>query len=239
VSNSGADTGLERLKARIEALRSKTVTNGCTESEALAAAEKVAELLDRHSLSLSDIQIRATACDRHEVETSRKTKAPLDYTIAAIAEFCDCKVWRETGEDGTRRYVFFGLRHDVDAAGYLAAMISTAIASELVAYRLTREYQDVPRRARATASSSFSIGMAMSVSRKLRAMKQERDRQTVAAGRDLVVVKSDVVERELERLNLKFRQAQRPARKYVSEDAFNAGRRAGDELPLNPAVKGS
>lgn len=239
MSGSNVGTDLDRLKARIEALRAKTVTNGCTESEAMAAAEKVAELLDRHNLSLSDIQIRTTECDRRTVETSRKTKAPLDFAIAAIADFCDCKVWRETGEDGERRYVFFGLHHDADAAGHLTNMISTAIASEVVRYRLTREYQSVPRRARATATSSFGIGMAMSVSHKLRTLKQERDRQTVAAGRDLVVVKAAVVDRELERLNLKFRQAQKPARKLVSEDAFNAGTRAGERLSLNPAVRDS
>ena len=236
MSTDPSASDLERLKTRIEALRARTVANGCTESEALEAARKVAELLDRHNLSLSDVQISATECERRVVGTSRKTKAPLDYSIAAIADFCDCKVWRETNEDGERRYVFFGLHHDADAAGHLAEMVATAIASELVAYRFTREYQAVPRREKATASSSFGIGMAMSVSRKLRAMKQERDRTTVAAGRDLVVVKSSVVERELEKLNLRFREAQKPARKFVSEEAFNAGTRAGDRLSLNPAI---
>lgn len=227
---------LERLQARIEALRAKTIENGCTESEAIAAAEKVAELLDRHNLSLSDVEIRKSECDRRTIETSRKTKVPLDYTIAAIADFCDCKVWRETDQDGLRRYVFFGLRHDADAANYLASMISTAIASETVRYRLTREYQSVVRRAKATATASFGIGMAMSVSRKLRAMKLARDQKTAAAGRDLVVVKATVIDSELQRLNLKFREAARSSRKYVSEDAFNAGSEAGERLPLNTAV---
>ena len=39
--------GLDRLKTRIQGLRSKTTDNGCTESEALLTAAKVAELLDR------------------------------------------------------------------------------------------------------------------------------------------------------------------------------------------------
>ncbi len=39
---------LDRLKARIQGLRSKTTDNGCTEAEALLAATKVAELLDRY-----------------------------------------------------------------------------------------------------------------------------------------------------------------------------------------------
>ena len=38
--------GLDKLKVRIQALRAKTIDNGCTEDEALSAAAKVAELLD-------------------------------------------------------------------------------------------------------------------------------------------------------------------------------------------------
>jgi hypothetical protein len=42
---------LDKLKARIQALRAKTINNGCTEDEALSAASKVAELLDRYDLA--------------------------------------------------------------------------------------------------------------------------------------------------------------------------------------------
>src|SRR4051794_2555369 len=49
--------GLDRLKTRIQGLRSKTTDNGCTEAEALLAATKVAELLDRYDLSLTDVEI--------------------------------------------------------------------------------------------------------------------------------------------------------------------------------------
>ena len=43
---------LDRLRTRIQALRAKTTVNGCTEAEALLAAAKVAELLDRYDLSV-------------------------------------------------------------------------------------------------------------------------------------------------------------------------------------------
>jgi Protein of unknown function (DUF2786) len=46
---------LDRLKTRIQGLRSKTTDNGCTEAEALLAAAKVTELLDRYDLSLTDV----------------------------------------------------------------------------------------------------------------------------------------------------------------------------------------
>ena len=51
-------SAFDKLRARIQTLRAKTIDNGCTEGEALAAAAKVSELLDRYELSLTDVEIR-------------------------------------------------------------------------------------------------------------------------------------------------------------------------------------
>src|ERR1700730_12185962 len=107
---------LGRLKSRIQGLRSKTADNGCTEAEALLAAAKVAELLDRYDLSLTDVEIRDAPCEQREYETYRKKRIPLDACIGAIANFCDCRVWREKNQVGEARYVFFGLRSDIEVA---------------------------------------------------------------------------------------------------------------------------
>jgi Protein of unknown function (DUF2786) len=83
--------GLDNLKTRIQGLRAKTTDNGCTEAEALLAAAKVAELLDRYDLSLTDVEFRDAPCERREYETHRKKRTPLDDCIGAIANFCDCR----------------------------------------------------------------------------------------------------------------------------------------------------
>ena len=67
----------DRLKTRIQGLRSKTTDNGCTEAEALLAAAKVAELLDRYNLSLTDVEIRNGQCEQRHYETRRKKRIPL------------------------------------------------------------------------------------------------------------------------------------------------------------------
>ena len=118
---------LDKLKLRIQALRAKTIANGCTEDEALSAAAKVAELLDRHDLSLSDVELRASPCERRVFETHRKKRIPLEDCIGAIAHFCDCRVWREKNAAGESSYVFFGLGADVEVAHYLAELIDGAV----------------------------------------------------------------------------------------------------------------
>ncbi len=90
---------LDKLKTRIQALRAKTIDNGCTEDEALSAATKVAELLDRYDLSLTDVEMRDAPCERREYETWRKKRILIDGCIGAVAHFCDCRVWRENEPD--------------------------------------------------------------------------------------------------------------------------------------------
>ena len=226
---------LDKLKTRIQALRAKTIDNGCTEDEALSAAAKVAELLDRYDLSLTDVEIREAPCERREYETHRKKRIPLDDCIGAVANFCDCRVWREKNQAGETRYVFFGLRSDIEVAHYLTELIDTVVRSELGRYKTTPEYRRFRHKERHMANASFALGMVASIADKLTAMKSGRDEANHGTGRDLVVLKAAVVDAELEKLNLKLRTVRRPTR-MVSTTAYEAGSAAGASLAINPGI---
>ncbi len=227
----------DKLRTRIQGLRAKTIDNGCTEGEALAAAEKVAELLDRHDLSLTDIEIREAPCERREYETHRKKRIPLDDCIGAIAEFCDCRVWREKDQAGEGRYVFFGLRADVEVAHYLTEVIDTAVRSELGRYKTSPDYQRFRHQDRHLANASFAMGMVASIADKLMAMKAGRDQVNSGTGRGLVVLKAAVVDTELGKLDLKLRTVHRTSR-MISPMAYDAGGEAGQSFTIKPAVRG-
>jgi len=227
---------LDGLTARIQALRAKTVANGCTEQEALSAAAKVAELLDRYELSLSDVELRAAPCAQLAFETGRKKRIPLDDCVSAVAEFCDCRVWREKTPAGQVRYVYFGLRADIAVAHYLTEVIDTAVRTELGRYKTTPEYRRFRHRDRHMANASFALGMVGSIADKLTAMKVGRDQANRSGGRDLVLLKSAVVDAELERLDLELRSVQRPAR-TVATAAYDAGSAAGEALAIRPGIR--
>ena len=226
---------LDKLHARIQGLRAKTIDNGCTEAEALAAAAKVAELLDRHDLSLSDVELRAEPCEQLAFETGRKKRIPLDGCVGAVAEFCDCRIWREKNGAGAFRYVFFGLRADVAVAHYLTDLIDSAVRTELGNFKNSRDYQRFAHKERHLANSSFALGMVASIADKLHAMKAERDDLNRSTGRDLVLVKSSVVEQEMAKLGLELRTV-RAGRRFISPDAYDAGGAAGAALAINPAI---
>jgi hypothetical protein len=234
---------LDRLKTRIQGLRSKTTDNGCTEAEALLAAAKVAELLGQYDLSLTDVEIRDAPCEQREYETYRKKRIPLDACIGAIANFCDCRVWREKNQAGEARYVFFGLRSDVEVAHYLTELIDNAVRSELGRYKTSAGYRRFRHQDRHVANSSFTLGMVASIADKLTAMTRERDavnRDAVNNGtrRDLVILKASVVDAELEKLDLKLRTVRRATR-MVSPTAYEAGETAGASLAINPGIRGT
>ena len=228
-------SAVDKLKTRIQGLRAKTTDNGCTEAEALLAAAKVAELLDRYDLSLTDVEIRHAPCGRREYETHRKKRIPLDDCIGAIANFCDCRVWREKNQAGEARYVFFGLRSDIEVAHYLTELIDNAVRSELGRYKTSAGYRRFRHQDRHVANSSFTLGMVASIADKLTAMKAERDAVNNGTGRDLVVLKASVVDAELDKLDLKLRVVRRPSR-MVSTSAYEAGSAAGASLAINPGI---
>ena len=226
---------LDKLKMRIQALRAKTIDNGCTEDEALSAAAKVAELLDRHDLSLTDIDIREAPCERRAYETHRKKRIPLDDCIGAVANFCDCRVWREKNQAGESRYVFFGLRSDIEVAHYLTELIDAAVRSELGRYKTTLGYGRFRHNERHLANASFALGMVASIADKLTAMKAGRDKVNHSTGRGLVVLKASIVDAEFGKLDLNLR-TQRSTGRMVSLTAYEAGGAAGASLAINPAI---
>ncbi|QWG13656.1 DUF2786 domain-containing protein [Bradyrhizobium sediminis] len=226
---------LDKLKMRIQALRAKTIDNGCTEDEALSAAAKVAELLDRYDLSLTDIDIREAPCDRRVYETHRKKRIPLDDCIGAVANFCNCRVWREKNQAGENRYVFFGLRSDIEVAHYLTELIDIAVRTELGRYKTTSGYGRFRHNQRHLANASFALGMVASIADKLTAMKAGRDKVNHSTGRGLVVLKTSIVDAEFGKLDLNLRSS-RSAGRMVSLTAYEAGGVAGASLAINPAL---
>lgn len=202
----------------------------------MAAAAKVAELLDRYDLSLTDVEIRESACERRVYETRSRKRIPIEECIGAIADFCDCRVWREKDAAGEVRYVFFGLPADIDVAHYLTELVDTTVRTELGRYKTSAEYRQFRHQERHLANASFALGMVGSIAGKLEAMKSERDEAKNSTGRGLIVLKAAVVDTELEKLDLKLRTVERP-RRMIAPEAYDAGDAAGTSFTINPAIR--
>jgi hypothetical protein len=241
---------LSRVKARIKALTEKTIANGCTEAEAMAAAEMVGRLLERYALSMDEIEIRTARCVQIAVPLGGRRRRPIDGCVPAIARFCDCKVWlsRAASPDPNQQeapaapsgscYVFFGFETDVALASYLFAVIERAVRTETATFRkLNPRLQGVRLR---RASASFQHGVVARVSDRLDAMHRAREATVQArrsTGTDLIVAKNRVVEEAFGEIDVRLVRMAATGRRVITT-AFRAGWAAGDRVNLNRPVSG-
>ena len=228
-------TEITKVKLRIKALAEKTVSNGCTEAEAMAAAEMVGRLLERYALSMEEIDLREERCVQVKVPIGGKQRRPIDGCVTAIARFCDCKVWIAR-DDMIPSYVFFGFEADTALASYLFSVIDRAMRTELLAFRV-----DHPRLKGASlrqASKSFQQGMATRVADRLDELHRERDASVAAqrsAGTALILVKHQVVEDAFRQSEIHLVSAGRLSGMRMN-GAFRQGLAAGDRVNLKRPV---
>ena len=231
-------SGTAALLARIQALQARTTDRGCTEGEAMAAAAKVAELLDRHGLLQSDLELQAQPCRRTELPTGRSRIGPLDECAPAVAEYFDCRFWFQADEHGRLSHVFFGLPGDVEAAVYLMHLIAHAFETEANRFRAGPEYTRGRGGRRRALHTAFVLGLSHGIQARLGQMRAGRDGAAQAAtGRSLVVAKAGVVDAEMAKLGLRFR-ARNPAPRRVDPGAYGAGQDAGERFQVRPGLSG-
>jgi Protein of unknown function (DUF2786) len=239
---------LERVKVRIKALTEKTVQNGCTEAEAMSAAEMVGRLLERYALSMDEIEVRASKCVQREVPLGGTRRRPIDGCVPAIARFCDCKVWlahavadgEASYDEGAKpkRYIFFGFETDAELATYLFAVIERAIGTETHAFKLAHPRLRAVRLRQATAS--FQHGLAARVAARLSAMHAEREASVNAqrsAGTSLILVKHQVVDAAFRETKTRL-VSMSAVGAQVDRNAYRAGWVAGDRVNLSRPVEG-
>ncbi len=226
----------DALLTRIRALQSKTTDRGCTEQEAMAAALKVAELLDRHGLTVTELEREAAPCIQTELRTSRSRPGPYDECAGAVAAFFDCRTWMQRDLDGRISHVFFGLPADVEAATYLMHLIAHAFETEANRFRAGPGYLRGRGNGRRLLHTSFMAGLSHGIQDKLAAMLRARN-ATREAGQALVVAKAGVVEAELAKLGFRFARRSAAARR-VNPEAFGTGRDAGERFEVRRGLKG-
>jgi len=238
---------LARVKARIKALTDKTTANGCTEAEAMAAAEMVGRLLERYALSMDEIEVREARCVQVEIPIGGTRRRPIDSCVPAIARFCDCKVWLARGPGAgapadtpaIARYVFFGFETDTSLAGYLYKVIERAMATELHAFRLGKPgLRGVQLRC---ASDSFLHGVAARVAARLDATHDEREAHVGAqraTGTALILAKHRVVDEAFAETDVRLVASGAIGRRRLA-GAYREGWAAGGRVNLNRPVGGA
>jgi hypothetical protein len=220
------DPALARVIQRIRALQAKTQDAGCTEAEALAAAEKAEELLRRYDVQLTPEDIAETTCVTARVRTPRKRREALDQCARTVALVCECRHWVEFDEQERLVHIFLGLPADVAAAETLYDLIARTFETETARFKAGDSYAATPSEKKARATKSFRFGLTSGITDKLDQLAEQRARRTEATtGRDLVPVKQQAIQAALDRLGLQLKT--NTHRRVIDQDAFYQGVASG------------
>ena len=198
------------LAQKLRALQNMTVANGCTESEALVAAAKAAELLERYGLSLQEL--KAAAPD-HVCDSDSVTKIWLSRTRTDV------------------RLTFFGLKADVQIASYLFTVFRTALETEWAIYWASHK-EEHPCHGK-TVRKSFLMGMITRLNARLSALiEAAKSGPAFSESREIIVLKAQIVEKAFRDLNLRLEKSRRTTRAYFDSRAYDAGQLAGEKVSI-------
>ena len=231
----------EKVKIKINALLAKTVSSGCTQAEALQAAEKAAELMEVYEIEATELDIKDTTCVKVVVKQKKYGNARLTGFIVGIAELCGCRCWTS---NYSNEVTFFGFPQDTEIAEFLYETISTAILNELQTYKSSPEY--AAEKANGyhgrSLTASFLNGIKGRIYDRLVQLAKAKAANIETAkaakgstGRSLVLIKSDKVEEDFSDLGIKLTTT-RSFSTVRSHGARAAGSKAGDRIHLGTAV---
>lgn len=202
-----SDMSIDRtkLRGRIEALRGRTTDRGCTEAEAMAAAEKVSELLHRAGVTdLAELEF-----DQVAIEIGRRSV--IDPLWSSVATFCHCEIWWAKGTK--LKLVYFGRWNDAMVAEYLHQVLVRHVAEATKAFRATPEYKRRrTARTRRETQKAFQEGLARGLAEKLWSLQWRRFPRsgTPAEHKALVLAPLAAVKAEIERRGIAFSGPMKP-----------------------------
>jgi hypothetical protein len=223
-------TEREKIAARIRALLSKTVENGCTEAEAISAAEKVAEMLAAYNLTVDEVQMRASPFDRHTERHEDAVGERLWKVARAVAHLTGAQYWSSQSGVAPASIDFFGFAHEVDIAKYLLAVCARAMRQEHA--RLKRMNGLLTQAAQRRKIMPFLDGMADRLHDRIWALKPP-----APTGKGLVVLHGQLITAAMADAGITIRDGRARASRDC-EPGYADGLAAGDRVALNNAVTG-
>lgn len=219
---------MEKIKAKIKALLSKTIDNGATKQEMESSLKKANELMIQFFISEHDLK------DTDVIEKCIMVEVPLvktryDMTLYynSLSKLFDCEYFYNS-----KRIAFFGHKQDTQMCEYFYNLISKTCLNEKEKYKSSIEYQEMKCFHHGkTLISSFIKGFLIEVALKVERMYDERKSNIPESYGLMVIEKKSKVKKEFEKLDFKI--SMNKSKEMIYEEvAFNSGRKKGREIEI-------
>lgn len=225
---------LEKIKARIRALLSKTESNGATKAEAEAALAKATELMTQYMINEADI---ADNKRKFITKTCLVMGGMEDVTRLApnLCELFSCQHFytRKAHSRQIDKLYYFGTEMDVDCCIYFTNLISNTLFNEIIKYRKTPKYWELAKSfTPQEIKKYFQYGFIIGVASKIESLIQEKKSNVIkSTGKDLVLVKDQEVKDAFSEMSSDIKEV-KPRRRHYNSSAVFDGIEKGEQINL-------
>jgi hypothetical protein len=225
-------TQREGLLDKIRGLLAKTIENGCTESEALAALAKARAMMDAYAVGDDELDLtkEEKAILRREPPGTKDPHRIKYFLATSVAKFCECTAWR----DCDHTLVFCGLRPDAQFATWLLDTLAAFVQAEIANHLMGSIAEGRDRR---QAIASFVWGCTERISQRLNELCEQSTSLATSNAKALVVVKDAAVKAKLDELGICLRVSRSSCR-VGNDSSYEAGKAAGDRASFGRPVAG-
>lgn len=233
-------TATTAVMKKIAALLRVTQENGATEAEAMAAAQKAAELMAKHQVNMDEAALAAEGVIRKGIHWRntghiRFAKEFLlrDRMAMCAAKYTGCELWVDYNEPEETMIQIVGLQSDVELVEWLTDMLSVRVWA--LAIEKTAHIPGEKQYHRRAYILGFTTALMSKISAELAARKGTPD-DTLPTGNSLMVVKQELAKRVVEGLDLNLKTGKSSTKQ---KGAYASGRADGAKQNLGRPVGSS
>lgn len=228
---------LDRIKAKIKALLSRTVERGATENEANVALEKATKLMTEYQINQFDLK---NYSDNEIIEKTiivNRKSVFLRSLIASIARGFDCESFYYSGNKGHEEVIVFGYKTDVEIVEYFSDFILKACQTEISKYKESEDFECLIRfYSPQKIINSFIGGFTYRIQQKVKDLKTKKTLEIEkSTGTNLICLKNEMIKRSFDEKHSNLKSSYyRPPKSLQS--AFKSGDNSAKGVSLNNGV---
>ena len=240
---------IKSIIEKIRKLQQHTTANGSSQNEAMISAQKISDLMQTYRIKEDQIDFDNEDIKRIFYEFGSK-KHPCVHAWKGIEAICGVRVYSQsrykTDSDYNHKkvcsFAICGFHADVEQAKYLLYVVKKAIDSEVERFKKGSLYKNSDRKV--SLVNGFAHSMGSEIGNRLEEMAkenswktyQEKKKQNISNGRDLVVVKGQLINTWLKDKGVRLRTS---TSSFSNSSGDGLGRNAGKNVSLNKGVHGS
>lgn len=218
----------QKIIDKVRALLAKTVSNGCSEHESMAAAAKAQQMMDEYDLLHLDLK------EKSSFTTTENKNAKYNMVkrvlTGNVAKFCHCRVIY-IDKDA----VIFGHDSDVLMAEWLTETLERFINRELRAHIKKAGY--MPPQEAKSEKNGFLVGALTRIIERLEELTPKEMNESMNA---LIISKTAEVDAKYEEykaaLGSKIVPIQFSNKKWCSDTGLASGKDAGDKATFSRPI---